>query len=103
MNNDEFPVKVGILVDLRGWSDCPAGRVAKVWQSVLEMPRKSAGRCGNELNVLIGRLEAMQEVLEPSKSQEPEEEGDPFSKLRKLAARQINEIRCCPSSGVPLA
>ena len=57
------------------------------------MPRKAVGRRDNDLGGLMERLEAMQEELDPNKSQEPEEETDSFSKLRKLAARQVNEIR----------
>ncbi|KAJ1492309.1 hypothetical protein T484DRAFT_1931497 [Baffinella frigidus] len=57
------------------------------------MPRKALGKRDNDLGGLIGRLEGLQEELNPNKSQEPEEETDSFSKLRKLAARQVNEIR----------
>lgn len=64
------------------------------------MPRKALGKRDNDLGGLIGRLEGLQEELNPNKSQEPEEETDSFSKLRKLAARQVNEIRYVELSAI---
>ncbi|EKX45610.1 hypothetical protein GUITHDRAFT_108485 [Guillardia theta CCMP2712] len=59
------------------------------------MSRKgSYGRKENDLGALIDRLVVMAEELSPEqRSQQEPEEMDEFTRLKKLAARQVSEIR----------